>query len=80
VVRMESADKIAVELPAHFMLWLSSGQGKKYLSGKMLWANWDVEELAAHAEEFAKEGLFTMGMTGWPFAKSGLFGQTGSVR
>ncbi|KAL1592028.1 hypothetical protein SLS60_011620 [Paraconiothyrium brasiliense] len=69
-----------VELPAHFMLWLSGTQQRKYLSGKMLWANWDVEELTAKAEEFAKEGFFTMGMTGWPFAKSGLFGQTGSVR
>lgn len=62
------------------MLWISSAQDRKYLSGKMLWSNWDVDELAVNAEDFAKAGMFTMGMTGWPFAKSGLFGQTGSVR
>lgn len=64
------------------MLWLcgSHEETKHHLRGRMLWANWDAEELVAKAEEFAKEGLFTMGMIGWPFAKSGLFGQTGSVR
>ncbi|KAF2438296.1 NAD(P)-binding protein [Karstenula rhodostoma CBS 690.94] len=69
-----------VELSAHFMLWLSSAQDRKFLSGKMLWSNWDVDELAAKAEVFAKEGMLTMGMTGWPFAKRGLLGWTGSVR
>ena len=71
---------VSVELPAHFMLWLSSAQDRKFLHGKMLWSNWDVEELAAKAEDFAKKGLFTLGMIGWPFGQSGLVGQTGPVR
>ncbi|KAJ4299468.1 hypothetical protein N0V90_004713 [Kalmusia sp. IMI 367209] len=60
--------QIVVELPAHFMVWLSGPQEKKFLSGRMVWANWDVEELAAKAEEIIKEDLFTVGLTGWPFA------------
>lgn len=59
-----------VELPAHFMLWLASNsQEKKYLHGRMVWANWDVGELAGKAEEIEQKFWLTMGTLGWPFGQ-----------
>jgi hypothetical protein len=58
-----------VELPANFMVWLSGPQEKDYLKGKMVWCNWDVNELLEQKDKIEEEGLFTMGMVGWPFTK-----------
>ena len=35
---------IPVQLPAHFTVWLTSSEAKP-LSGRILFANWDVEQL-----------------------------------
>ncbi|KAL3468538.1 hypothetical protein BJX64DRAFT_282703 [Aspergillus heterothallicus] len=55
-----------VSLPAGFSLWLASPQAK-FLDGKFLWANWDVDELVAMKEEIEKKGLFDLQLVGWPF-------------
>ncbi|KAJ4299953.1 hypothetical protein N0V90_005201 [Kalmusia sp. IMI 367209] len=39
-----------LKLPAHFLVWLTQPK-TKFLHGKMVFANWDVDELSARAEE-----------------------------
>ncbi|KAF1953535.1 NAD(P)-binding protein [Byssothecium circinans] len=53
-------------LPAHFLVWLSQPK-TKFLNGKLVWANWDVEELFAKAEEIQNSTMLTIGYEGWPF-------------
>ena len=60
-----------VELPANFLVWLAGPQEKGYLRGRMLWCNWDVDELVEQRNKIEKGGLFTMGMVGWPFTDGG---------
>ena len=61
---------VVVELPAHFMVWLSHDVAKtRFLSGRFVWVNWDVEELLQRKEEIGKSDVFTMGLMGWPFEK-----------
>ncbi|KAJ5833634.1 Glucose/ribitol dehydrogenase [Penicillium riverlandense] len=55
-----------VSLPANFNVWLAS-QEAQFLKGKFLWANWDVDELKAKAEEIESSGLLSIGLGGWPF-------------
>lgn len=55
-------------LPAGFMVWLASPEGR-FLKGKYLWANWDVDELKARKEEIAGSSLLEMGVIGWPFSQ-----------
>jgi hypothetical protein len=55
-----------VNLPAHFLVWLSQPKNK-FLHGRMVWANWDVQELAARAEEISSSAMMTIGYEGWPF-------------
>lgn len=55
-----------MNLPAHFLVWLSQAKNK-FLNGKVVWANWDVEELAARAEEIQNSPIMTIGTAGWPF-------------
>ena len=51
-----------VDLPAYFALWLA-GPESGFLSGRFLWANWDVEELIELEERLAKDpGMLTMGL------------------
>jgi hypothetical protein len=47
------------------MVWLASSEAA-FLKGKYVWANWDVEELKAVAEEIASSELLTMQLVGWP--------------
>ncbi|KAF1960711.1 NAD(P)-binding protein [Byssothecium circinans] len=55
-------------LPASFMVWLASAEAR-FLKGKFLWANWDVDELKARAEELEGSQEFNIGLVGWPFGK-----------
>lgn len=55
-----------VSLPAGFNLWLASPEAR-FLRGKFLWCNWDVEELKAQAKEIEEGTKFSIGMMGWPF-------------
>lgn len=45
-----------VELPGDFCVWLASKEAK-FLHGKFVWANWDVDELKARAEEIEKDPM-----------------------
>lgn len=49
------------------MVWLSQTKNKSF-NGKMLWANWDVSELSARAEEIMSSPIMTVGVQGWPFS------------
>ncbi|CAO2658161.1 Nn.00g074210.m01.CDS01 [Neocucurbitaria sp. VM-36] len=56
-----------VSLPASFFVWLASPEAR-FLKGKYLWANWDVDELKARAKEIESSPLLSIGLNGWPFA------------
>ncbi|RYP17997.1 hypothetical protein DL765_004216 [Monosporascus sp. GIB2] len=56
-----------VSLPASFNLWLASPEAR-FLRGKFLWCNWDVEELKAQAKELEEGTKLNIGLVGWPFA------------
>jgi NAD(P)-dependent dehydrogenase (short-subunit alcohol dehydrogenase family) len=47
-----------INLPAHFALWLA-GPESAFLSGKFLWAQWDVDELIALKDRFLKIPSFS---------------------
>ena len=50
------------DLPAHFALWLA-GPESKFLHGRFVWANWDVDELIALKETMAEDPRFlTIGL------------------
>lgn len=55
-----------VSLPAAFNLWLASPEAR-FLRGKFVWCNWDVEELKAQAKEIEEGSKLSIGMIGWPF-------------
>ncbi|KAF6803001.1 oxidoreductase C663.06c-like protein 1 [Colletotrichum sojae] len=77
LIRTPMADKFApaademglvfddVALPGDFVVWALSEEAK-FLDGRFVHANWDVEELKAMKSELEKdEGRFTMGLLGW---------------
>ncbi|KAH7109299.1 oxidoreductase [Dendryphion nanum] len=53
-------------LPASFYVWLASPEAR-FLNGKFLWANWDVDELKARAKEIEGGDILSFGVIGWPF-------------
>lgn len=55
-----------VSLPGNFIVWLASPEAR-FLKGKYLWANWDVDELKARAKEIESTPLLSIGLAGWPF-------------
>lgn len=57
-----------VSLPATFSVWLASPEAR-FLKGKFLWANWDVDELKARAKEIESTGMFDVQVVGWPFGE-----------
>ncbi|RDW63143.1 SDR family NAD(P)-dependent oxidoreductase [Aspergillus mulundensis] len=59
----------SVDLPADFMVWLTSKEAS-FLSGRVVFANWDVEELKARAQEIQDGLMLTTGVLGWPFSPS----------
>ena len=52
---------VLVELPANFMVWAASDEAK-FLNGKSVWANWDVEELKAGKDLIEGSDKFTLGL------------------
>lgn len=63
------ADFNLVSLPASFSVWLASPEAR-FLKGKFLWANWDVDELKARAEEIEAGTQLDIGLVGWPFQEA----------
>jgi NAD(P)-dependent dehydrogenase (short-subunit alcohol dehydrogenase family) len=53
-------------LAASFFVWLASPEAK-FLKGKFVWANWDVDELKARAKEIEGTHFLSIGLGGWPF-------------
>jgi NAD(P)-dependent dehydrogenase (short-subunit alcohol dehydrogenase family) len=66
----EGADVLSgyddANLPASFMVWLASPEAR-FLKGKYLWANWDVDELIERKEEIERTAFLSLGLQGWPF-------------
>ncbi|KAK4508719.1 hypothetical protein PRZ48_002458 [Zasmidium cellare] len=58
-----------LQLPADFAVWLASPEAR-FLRGRFVYANWDVEELKKVCEErFAREPEFLKAnVIGWPFS------------
>ena len=52
------------ELPAHFTVWLASPEGK-LVNGRFLYANWDVEELKQHPEDFEDPDFLSLTLKGF---------------
>lgn len=48
-----------VDLPGHFVVWLSSPEAQ-FLNGKFACANWDIDELLARKSEFETTNLGTL--------------------
>ncbi len=44
-------------------MWLASDEAA-FLRNKFVWANWDVEELKARAEEIQTSSLLTVSLNG----------------
>ncbi|CAF9935324.1 hypothetical protein IMSHALPRED_010182 [Imshaugia aleurites] len=55
-----------VELPAHFILWLASKEAR-FLKGRYVCANWDVEELKGKAEVIESTRILEANVHGWPY-------------
>ena len=69
-VEYHETDFDLVSLPASFNVWLASSEAR-FLKGKFLWANWDVDELKAHAKEIDESTHLSIGLVGWPFQNAG---------
>lgn len=50
-------------LPGDFTVWAVSPEAR-FLNGKFVWANWDVEELKAMAKEIVDSDKFSLGLLG----------------
>ncbi|RYP50623.1 hypothetical protein DL768_003905 [Monosporascus sp. mg162] len=55
------------QLAAGFSLWVSKPEAR-FLNGKTLWSNWDVDELKGMQEEISSGTKLTYGLNGWPFS------------
>ncbi|KAI1371221.1 NAD(P)-binding protein [Hypoxylon crocopeplum] len=54
------------QLAAGFVLWLTKPEAK-FLNGKTVWVNWDIEELKGMKDSISTSGELTIGLVGWPF-------------
>jgi NAD(P)-dependent dehydrogenase (short-subunit alcohol dehydrogenase family) len=56
---------LLVELPGDFVVWVLSPEGR-FLNGRFVWANWDVDELKADEKAIlADPKRFTINLKGW---------------
>jgi NAD(P)-dependent dehydrogenase (short-subunit alcohol dehydrogenase family) len=55
-----------VSLPASINVWVASPEAR-FLKGKYVWANWDVDELKQRKSEIESTLFLNMGIIGWPF-------------
>ncbi|KAF2158998.1 hypothetical protein M409DRAFT_38018 [Zasmidium cellare ATCC 36951] len=56
-----------VDLPSHFAVWLCSPEAR-FLRGRFVWCNWDVEELLAKKTQIEGSLLLTANCIGWPYS------------
>ena len=54
---------IVVSLPAGFIVWTTRPEAR-FLKGKMVYANWDVEELKAMEAEIRNSQMLTITLDG----------------
>ncbi|KAF9996388.1 hypothetical protein BGZ79_009874 [Entomortierella chlamydospora] len=54
-----------LDLAGYFMVWAASTEAA-FLKGKLIWSNWDVEELKERREELEGSQKLTMVLDGWP--------------
>jgi hypothetical protein len=47
------------------VVWAVSPEAN-FLRGKLVWSNWDVDELKAMEKEIEGTDKFTLGLFGWP--------------
>lgn len=59
-------DTPLVELPGHFVVWAASSEAD-FLSGKFVWANFDVPELVEMREKIANSKLLEVELGGVSF-------------
>jgi hypothetical protein len=45
------------------MVWLASPEAR-FLNGKFVWVNWDIDELKARADEIQNSSLLTLALDG----------------
>ncbi|OIW22667.1 oxidoreductase [Coniochaeta ligniaria NRRL 30616] len=58
-----------VSLPGSFNVWLASPEAR-FLEGKFLWANWDVDELKERSQEIQTSTQLSITLVGWPFGEA----------
>lgn len=59
---------LVAELAGDFVVWTASPEAK-FLKGKFVWVNWDVEELKADAKRIESTALLTLGLDGFSSVK-----------
>jgi hypothetical protein len=56
-----------IDLPGHYAVWLASAEAD-FLKNKNTWANWDISELKASAEEISTDSSWSnVGVHGFPW-------------
>jgi len=63
---MPTTSMDTLELPSHFAVWLCSEEAK-FLRGRFVWSNWDVDQLNAKKAEIENSLMLTANCIGWPF-------------
>jgi NAD(P)-dependent dehydrogenase (short-subunit alcohol dehydrogenase family) len=61
---LDITDLDHLDLPGHFINWIVSPEAE-FLKGKLVWSNWDADELKARRAEIEGTSLLTIGLQGW---------------
>ncbi len=57
---------LIISLPADFLVW-ATRHGAAFLKRKLVWSNWDVEEMMAREKQIDGGDSMTLGLQGWPY-------------
>ncbi len=55
----------SADLAGSFNVWLCSPEAR-FLKNKLVWANWDVDEMKEKAQKIQDSPFFTISLAGWP--------------
>ncbi|KAL6890896.1 NAD(P)-binding protein [Trichoderma evansii] len=55
-----------IELSGDFGVWAVSDEAT-FLKGRMVWVNWDIDELKEKKDQIINDNLLTVSLGGWPF-------------